>query len=236
MACGWSSSSADSCSSPTPTRACVACSAVAACGRAPAGGIHAGLAGAALTVDVLRPGVRQHVQLLTSGADDVRASADVGGASSWGFICCVSIGVFGRHSNEALSLAAHPGLQAMVATAHRRERRAHDLRDRDRSRAAALAAAQRQGETTMKRRCARDGAAAHRQGAIEALISACSIENLNQPIGRLSRRMFRPSNATMYSPGPKAPALSAMRTWPLESLVRPSMTATRPCRRDRSTP
>ena len=58
------------------------------------------------------------LQLLVSGLITVPLGA-VAGSFILGVYLFVSIRIFGRHSNEAFSIAAHPGLQAVAAAADR---------------------------------------------------------------------------------------------------------------------
>ena len=84
------------------------------------------------------------IQLLTSGLITF-VLGGIAGAFIMGLYLLVSIRFLGTAFDRGVFEPAHPGLQAMAAPANRRERRPHDLRDRDRQRAAPLARGEAEG-------------------------------------------------------------------------------------------
>src|SRR5262245_31426365 len=201
------------------------------------GGLLRRLAGAADHRSWSRPALRQHHPTAAVRVDHPAAGRAGGFLHSGGL--SIRLGADpGPPRERGVLQPAHPGLQGVAAAEDRRGRPAHHLCHRHRACAAALARhATRRAADVRRKGCARDAAASDRPGgssrvarAGALLLCACYRTTLKRyhATGSPCRCMSRPSRVTRYSPGPKAPEFSDTRTWPFESLARPSKMPTRP--------
>ena len=173
-------------------------------------------------------------QLLLSGPDHLRCWAAPVGAFILGVYLFVSIRVFGRHGERGVLVAAHPGLQAMAAAAHRRGRR--------RSRSMRLPSTGCRGagarrNATASRRSRRTTRARPRRGSSTRL--KCAPEQGRARLQRATRDA-EPGNRHALAAhvetfdghhvvaGAEGARIQRDAQWPLESFSRPSITATRP--------